>query len=119
MTTQVVSRQLQGGAPNNTTVCDLASSNASFTVTKDDSGSPFRFAVPTNCNLTVLQNSTLLTTANYTVRAAVGLNSTCVNTKLDANTRQFSAQANVNYSFTVYLANAPATPTTYKLNVAF
>lgn len=123
MTTQIASRQLQGGASNNAGVCDLASYNASVTFAKDESGNNFRVAVPTNCNLTVQQVyngvTTLLTTADYTVRAAVGLNSTCVTTKLDANTRQFAAQANVNYSFTVYLGSAPTAPATYKLNAVF
>lgn len=123
MTTQVVSRQLQGGTPNNTGVCDLTSYNASYTFPKDDSGNYFRVAAATKCNLTVQQIyngvTTLLTTADYTVRAMVGLNPTCVTTKPDANTRQFAAQANTNYSFVVYLKNAPATLASYKLNVVF
>jgi hypothetical protein len=123
MTPQVASRQLQGGTSNTTGACDLTSYNATFTFTKDDLGNNFRIAVPTNCNLTVQQISngvtTLLTTAGFTVRAWAGVSPTCVTTKADANTRQFSAQANVNYSFALYLANAPAAPATYKLNVVF
>ncbi len=122
MTTQVASRQLPSLAPNPAGVCDLTSYNGLNTFAKDDGGNYFRVAAPTKCNLTVQQVyngvTTLLTTADYTVRAGVLLNTFCVLTKLDANTRQFSALANANYSFTVFLANATATAT-YKLNVVF
>lgn len=122
MTTQVASRQLAGGAPNTAGACDLTSYNATVTFTRDDLGNSFKVTAPTTCNLTVQQITsgvtTRLTTADYTVRAWAGVTPTCVTTKLDTNTRQFSALANVNYSFALYLANAPAAAT-YKLNVAF
>ena len=122
MTTQVVSRQLAGGSPS-AGVCDLAIVNASYTFARDDAGNYFRTAVATNCNLSVQQTfnnvTTQLTNLEYTVRAAVGLNSNCVTTKPDANTRQFAAQANTNYSFALVLANAPAAGALYKLSVVF